>query len=230
MNNSLIRAVFFLSKNFNNFIHFNTVKILLKKYTENFNELKENGVTIIPNYLSEIQTREVRNIIDTALNNYKEFVRTTQYNKDSRIYGLEKISRIANDFLNDDCLINLIKKYENFDNIVEKTTLAAHITYRIGALGSGGDWHRDRTFYKYRYTKAMIYLNDVDDSNGPFQYLIGSHKLKNIIKLNYKYNIKYSTKEFTNDLIDKIIISIKIIWIQFLNEIKKLNYLLEKRN
>jgi len=207
MNNSLIRTVSFLSKNFHNFIHFNKVKILLKKYTENFNELKENVVTIINNYIYEIQTEEVRNIIDSALNNFKEFIRTTEYNKDSRIYGLEKISRITNDFLNDDCLINLIKKYENYNNIIEKTTLAAHIVYKIGALGSGGDWHRDRTFYKYRYTKAMIYLNDVNDNNGPFQYLIGSHKLKNIIKLNYKYNIKYSTKEFTNDLIDKIVIS-----------------------
>jgi ectoine hydroxylase-related dioxygenase (phytanoyl-CoA dioxygenase family) len=53
----------------------------------------------------------------------------------------------------------------------------------------------------------MIYLNDVDNNNGPFQYLVGSHRLKNIIKLNYKYDIKYSTKEFANTLIDKIVAS-----------------------
>ena len=33
--------------------------------------------------------------------------------------------------------------------------------------------------------KAMIYLNNVDINNGPFQYLKKSHKINNIIKFNY---------------------------------------------
>jgi ectoine hydroxylase-related dioxygenase (phytanoyl-CoA dioxygenase family) len=207
MNNNLTNAVFFLVKNFYNFIHFHKVPIILKKYLENYNEIKKNGVTIIPNYLSRIQTEAIRDSFDLALNNHNEFIQTNEYNNDLRIFGIEKINKIANDFLNDDFLIDLIKKYENYVNIVEKTTLGARIQYKIGTLGSGGGWHRDRTFYKYRYTKAMIYLNDVDNNNGPFQYLVGSHRLKNIIKLNYKYDIKYSTKEFANTLIDKIVAS-----------------------
>lgn len=207
MNNNFINATSFIIKNFHNFFYFNKINIILKKYDCNLKELKQNGITIIRNYLSEIEANEIRNIIDFAINKYKKNITKTKYNKDFRIFGFEKISKLANSFLEDQNLTNLIKKYENYNKIIEKTSLGARIEFKLGALGSGGNWHRDRTFYKYRYTKAMIYINDVDSDNGPFQYLLGSHKFKNIIKLNYKYNIKYSTKEFTNSLIDKIITS-----------------------
>ena len=67
--------------------------------------------------------------------------------------------------------MNVIVKYLN------QQFLAGNIKYILNGKGSGNGWHRDELFYKYRYTKAMIYLNDVNLNNGPFQYLEKSHKI-----------------------------------------------------
>ena len=48
----------------------------------------------------------------------------------------------------------------------------------------------------------MIYLNNVDINNGPFQYLKKSHKISNIIKFNYFFKKSYSEKWFDNSEIE----------------------------
>ena len=48
----------------------------------------------------------------------------------------------------------------------------------------------------------MIYLSDVDDSNGYFEYIKGSHDIKGIIKLLYNKNIKPSQGTFSEKEID----------------------------
>ena len=64
-------------------------------------------------------------------------------------------------------------------------------------VGSGGGWHRDNTILKY--PKAMIYLSDVNDSNGCFEYIKGTHNIKGIINLLFKKNIKPDQGTFSND-------------------------------
>lgn len=54
--------------------------------------------------------------------------------------------------------------------------LGAHLKANKDSLGSGEGWHRDSWFGQ---KKIMIYLNDVDENNGPFQYLPNSSKFSN---------------------------------------------------
>ena len=79
------------------------------------------------------------------------------------------------------------------------------IKFIENSKGSGSGWHRDRTFYKYKYSKIMTYLNKVDEKNGPFQYLEKSHLFKNIVKVHNILKNKYSDKWFTDEQVKKIL-------------------------
>jgi hypothetical protein len=52
-------------------------------------------------------------------------------------------------------------------------TLGARIDAIEANRGSGDGWHRDAFGFQF---KAIIYLSDVMDENGPFEYICGSHK------------------------------------------------------
>ena len=53
-------------------------------------------------------------------------------------------------------------------------TLGGRITASATNTGSGDGWHRDAHGHQF---KAILYLSDASERNGPFQYLLGSHKL-----------------------------------------------------
>jgi hypothetical protein len=203
MHNNLLNTSSFFLKNFPYFFRYDKTKIILKKYLENFYELKTNGVTIVKSFINEDLCDKLINVINKAIIDEKKILLTTK-SLDHRLWGLENITSIAYDLLNNPDLVNLVKKYEKNKNLCESTVLGALIKYVKNGKGSGEGWHRDRTFYKYKYTKAIIYLNDVNEHNGPFQYLVGSHKIFNIMKLNHKYNIQYHVKEFSDELINEI--------------------------
>src|SRR5947208_506487 len=62
----------------------------------------------------------------------------------------------------------LRKRRGNIDTILAKV---------IDAIpennGSGDGWHRDGHSFQF---KSILYLSDVNDTNGPFEFLPGSHK------------------------------------------------------
>ena len=66
--------------------------------------------------------------------------------------------------------------------------------------GSGGPWHRDSYFRQF---KSLIYLNDVDENNGPFQLIHQSHERKDhdrkIAQLDHMQS------SFLQEKVDKII-------------------------
>jgi ectoine hydroxylase-related dioxygenase (phytanoyl-CoA dioxygenase family) len=59
-----------------------------------------------------------------------------------------------------------------------QTTLAAVLECQPGNKGSGQGWHRDSYA---KQVKSIVYLNDVASDGGPFEYLRGSHRLRNIL-------------------------------------------------
>lgn len=54
------------------------------------------------------------------------------------------------------------------------TLMANRIMPKRDNLGSGGGLHRDSPFS--HQVKSIWYLSDVDENNGPFQYVPGSHR------------------------------------------------------
>ena len=71
------------------------------------------------------------------------------------------------------------------------TTLAAKVVAKPKNLGSGGGWHRDSMYEKQ--IKAILYLSDVSENNGPFQYVVGSNNKASVLRtlnLHHGENLK----------------------------------------
>ncbi len=144
-------------------------------------QLEENGVAVIPNYFSPQECKEMRQEIDK----YENIAMV--YDNDKRIWGINKFSRIFNEKFSKNKLFKKIGEHYENDELILETTMAAKLYYKPGNLGSGGGWHRDS--YSRQY-KAIAYLSDVTEKNGPFQYITNSHKLENIKREILKFKRK----------------------------------------
>lgn len=198
-----LKLVSYLLKNFSYFYHINSINLRLDKYKKNFEELKLCGVSVIKNLITKDSCKNIIQLINQFIKERKKNIDISE-SLDHRLYGIENFSIDCRNFLYNKKLLDLVYKYENNTKIIDSLCLGAYIKYVENGKGSGLGWHRDRTNFKFRYSKAMVYLNEVNYKNGPFQYLIGSHKLRNIIKINYKYNLAYSQKWFDDDFVNKI--------------------------
>ncbi|MDB4016221.1 hypothetical protein N9483_07685 [Flavobacteriaceae bacterium] len=83
------------------------------------------------------------------------------------------------------------------------TYMLNKITAGEGNLGSGEGWHRDSPISP-QY-KAILYLTDVSDSNGPFQYMSKTNSFENIIKIAKILKSKISDYRYSNNNIDKLL-------------------------
>lgn len=165
-------------------------------------ELIKYGCCRLENFLS-------KKICDEIIFEIDNFIEKDKKNKtskidlkngfDSRIFSFHKISNNAKNFLDNQKINFIINNYLG-NNFNYSFTLAQEIRFLENNSGSGGGWHRDNTILKY--PKAMIYLSDVDNSNGCFEYIKGTHDIKGIIKLLYKNNIKPSQGTFSEKEIE----------------------------
>jgi ectoine hydroxylase-related dioxygenase (phytanoyl-CoA dioxygenase family) len=70
-----------------------------------------------------------------------------------------------------------------------------------GNEGSGGGWHVDSWLTQY---KAMVYLSDVNITNGPFEYVLGSNRLQVRIWLLWRKSFSKSTR-FQDSEVEEVI-------------------------
>ena len=61
--------------------------------------------------------------------------------------------------------------------------MANRVCFKKNNKGSGGGWHRDSL--NRRQLKFMIYLNDVESNNGPFEYVLKTHTAMNKFATNH---------------------------------------------
>jgi ectoine hydroxylase-related dioxygenase (phytanoyl-CoA dioxygenase family) len=88
-----------------------------------------------------------------------------------------------------------------------KTTLFNRTKFAEGNKGSGGGWHRD-DIYSLGF-KSLLYLTDVDEENGPFQYFPRSFY--------WSHHLRYATKvdqyQYSSEEIERLLLkttSVKI--------------------
>lgn len=147
---------------------------LISKHSQYFIELKKNGYVVIPNYLSQSECAVALTRLKELFEQYPSFIHETD---DRRIFGIEQLLPAARkfaqerDFLELGELINREYTYCAF-------TLAGWLQAQNGG-SSGNGWHRDALLSQF---KAMIYLTDVTDKNGPFEILPGSHKQADVLR------------------------------------------------
>lgn len=199
----------------------NRIKLnLTKKEKIIFQSLKKDGIFIWKNFANQNLCADIISSIDSSYEKYfnsfeqifskisskklKWGVNYDNHNiwidkekSDFRIINAENIDCNINDFKNNDSLSRIGSFLLN-KNLNCFFTMANKTTYQINNKGSGGGWHRDRT-YANSY-KTLLYLNNVTNENGPFQYLKKSFSIKNhLLSVD-----KLDKNQFDNFEIEKI--------------------------
>jgi hypothetical protein len=167
------------------------------------NELRKNGFFIIKNFIPDKECDALKADIDS--HSTKEYCWRDKYDSDIRIFGIENLEVKFLNIFNRHNLLNIYKKYISIDKLYQ-TVMAAKMNFTTENLGSGGGWHRDTT--NQRQLKFILYLSDVDDDNGCFQYITSSHKLRKKIKSKSVLNSSIVKQRYTND--DAMLISQKL--------------------
>ena len=142
-----------------------------------------NGVELLPLSVDKVQTRKLRALVDTMLDSSEVNVWRDGVGSDERVYGAEQIFPEIISCLPIREMRSMGESYLGC-RLRYYFVLAARLQHRAGNTGSGGGWHRDSPFTPQ--FKAITYLSQVDEDNGPFEYINGSHT--SFHKLTSKFN------------------------------------------
>lgn len=166
------------------------------------NELKEKGYYVLESYYSEEICQKIIKKIDSTLLIQKMDTWVDSVGSDHRIYGANKVCVDINRFYSDDFINDVLQSYEGFP-YKDGFTLAAKLVAVEQNIGSGGGWHRDSSATKQ--TKAIVYLTDTFKANGPFQYIRGSHKFVDLIRLAFSNGFSLLKTRFTDYEVQNIL-------------------------
>ncbi|MCU1760583.1 phytanoyl-CoA dioxygenase family protein [Pseudomonas sp. 14P_8.1_Bac3] len=139
-------------------------------------QLSKLGYVTIPDYKSRDWCNLAASELIAALGNDDTATHTAE---DDRVFGIERASSTAAEFAHDPFLSGISSDYARSDERL-LFCMANRVLYKgPGSYGSGGEWHRDGF---RRQMKAMLYLTDVENADGPFSVLAKSHRLSNIFR------------------------------------------------
>lgn len=163
--------------------------------------LKEYGICILQNFFNDEIVKIFIKEFEKVFNNHKqniEILDKEECSKDERIFHAEKYSKfIYDNFYNNPFLNEIALKYNKKLN---RKTLLNKIVYESGLKkNSGAGWHRDNHTCQF---KALMYLSDVTNENGNFQFLTNSNRKK--IGFPKPRNPNYDTR-FHDETIDLLI-------------------------
>jgi hypothetical protein len=178
------------------------IKLKYKNYQNYLQIFKKDGFVKINNFYPSELCDLIKNDLDYIFNNKKELTKKFDYISDDRIFNAQNYSANIKIFSEKDEIINIGSIYFNTE-IESVTTLANRLVYNpVHKFGSGGDWHRDN--YN-KEVKAMLYLTDVQEDNGPLEIVENSQRFVNILKANIKFKNKFPNTRFNNDEIQDFI-------------------------
>lgn len=150
------------------------------KVQEIVKKIKENGFAVVPDFYTQEECLALKKEVDKLVEKRREEKKLwiDPFGADKRCFAAEDDSELIAKY-NKNKFCNSVA-----DNVFEgkiecSNTLAAHIEYKEGNIGSGQGWHRDGNHFQF---KAIVYLSDVEVKDGPFQIMQGSHKPKNILR------------------------------------------------
>lgn len=173
--------------------------ITARKAKYSTSELNDVGFKIFENFLTPNQCEELRGLVDTYLTSGGANVWHDPEGADNRIYFADKLNSGFKEIYEHSDLRDSLAEYTGIKNPAG-LLLAAKINFVEGNQGSGGGWHRDSPFT--HQFKAIIYLSDVEENNGPFQYIKGSNSKLEIVKCYLKNVFKPGQYRFSEQEID----------------------------
>ncbi|MFH6985172.1 phytanoyl-CoA dioxygenase family protein [Marinoscillum luteum] len=163
--------------------------------------LKNEGCFKIERFLSEEQCRVLVEAADNFIINHPNLLKRESNDSDVRAYGVE---RIVSDFdipKVDNLSMEIFRRFV-VHNIHDGFKLLGKITASEDNLGSGGGWHRDAPFM--HQFKTILYLTDVLEENGPFQYIRKSNRYKEFLNANKFLNKSIADYRFSEEEVEKL--------------------------
>lgn len=144
-----------------------------------YKTLHQHGFAVIHNYFNK---EDISNIIleaNRVLNENSdkiEILDKEECSNDERLFYAEKFSKYLRDKLyNNQDFIDIVKRYTKRNTFGNKKLLINRLVYEPGKIkNSGAGWHRDNHNCQF---KVIIYLTDVTDKNGNFQWITNSSKI-----------------------------------------------------
>jgi ectoine hydroxylase-related dioxygenase (phytanoyl-CoA dioxygenase family) len=140
--------------------------------------LAERGWSVIPGF---VDSAAIDGIVADARRLYEshpQHVAHESNGSDARIYGADRICaslRLEREM----SVIDRIASSYYWPSATVNFQLLGWIRHREGNLGSGAGWHRDSPF-SHQF-KALLYLSDVTEDNGPFEFIEGSHRRASLL-------------------------------------------------
>lgn len=162
-----------------------------KEIHQNICEIEKNGIIIIKNFLKapEVYVNKIEELL-THPKCWKD-----EKGSDHRLNGIDKFDESFMEIFDNQIIREIYSNY--IGNSRESYVMANKVIYKENNLGSGQGWHKDNIA---RQLKFMIYLNDVNEENGPFQYLIKSHKINHKLHVDIKENKLVNNSNRINDI------------------------------
>jgi hypothetical protein len=159
-------------------------------------ELQRVGFCVLPEFITRQRCAELVARIEAGMTRYSSFVQVDAANADRRLFGLDAVDEEIRQAAFDPRALGALERYQGTSSY-EGFALCAKLTATPGNIGSGQGWHRDSA--AFMQTKCMIYLTDVAPDNGPFQYVVGSHRPLDVVRCAGRYGFAVNKHRFGND-------------------------------
>ena len=179
---------------------------------EIIDSIRTKGYYVWKNYYSADQCDDLCARIDKLIEENSTTIWKDEEGADSRIYFSEKLDEKIKEFNEDKRFHNLSNRYLKANTTV-LTTLAGRIKGIGNNKGSGGGWHRDTNMI--HQFKSIVYLSDVDENNGPFEYIEGTQWKRTLFEFN-QYGVALDQNRVSDEEANKILENGKYSKIQFL--------------
>ena len=162
----------------------------------------KDGYCVIENYFDAKTCDALAQETDAIAEQYPDAIKWYSNKADRRMYGVEKASPlIAEKFGANEELVGFANTFCRASSM-NAFTLAGKIKAAKGNLGSGEGWHRDDWGNQF---KSIVYLTDVKEGNGPFQYIKGSHKPWQMVQDMRTAGLGPRDVRITNEQVDQIL-------------------------
>ncbi len=160
--------------------------------------IKRDGYCVVPSFID----REAREAyIDEMERVFREFPETVQITSDHRVFGVENGSQPIRQFARDPRLLSVAQAILR-EPARNAFTLGARLDFSEDNLGSGEGWHRDSFVAQF---KAILYLTDVDDDNGPLQLIARSERLPVLIQDIIRERFGYAQNRLEDYQIERLV-------------------------
>lgn len=167
-------------------------------------KINNDGIALIPDFLDSSTCQTLITEIDDIISSRPTDVWTDNLEADHRIWGMNNVSDIAQSFYHHPTNAALRESYYALeDKYLDGFVMANRIKSVTGNLGSGGGWHRD--VVNEKQLKCIVYLTDVNEDNGPFQYILGTHHKSSVLKSILDHDFGFNHNRFTDEEVDKIL-------------------------